>query len=498
MIKRSDVLGRNLFDVFPDNPNDANADGANQLNASLQRVLTSKKMDQMAIQKYDIINPNTGAFEERHWSPVNSPVLDDKGNILYIVHQVEDVTETVKLKKDSDKLKLENQHLESIRQSQRMEAMGQLAGGVAHDFNNILAIIILLSENLLSNTQLPEFAKKSLSQILKGSEKAKGLTQQLLAFSRKQVYQPKVINVNNVVTDLKELLERLLDDRFELDTLLCNETVHTLIDPGQVEQVLLNLVVNARDAMKDGGKITITTSIVTLDNNMSSEILNSEPGDYVVIAVRDTGSGMDSTTKAKMFEPFFTTKDVGKGTGLGLATVYGIVEQNKGKIWVYSEVDKGTVFKIYLPIVSEQQNSVRTIKPGSKDQSGDNEQTETKKIILVVEDEKDLREAICLVLQNAGYTVYQAHNGAVALEMLAANEINPHLIISDIMMPELTGLQMAERLKALGRNDKILFLSGYAEEIAGFHVGEKPDFDFLSKPFQLSLLLKKVKELLFT
>lgn len=495
MIKRSDVIGRNIFDVFPDNPNDANADGVSQLNASLQKVLSTKKLDQMAIQKYDIINPNTGAFEERHWSPVNSPVLDSNGNLLYIVHQVEDVTETVKLKHDSEKLKVENKHLENVRQSQRMEAMGQLAGGVAHDFNNILAIIILLSENLLANTQLPEFAKKSLLQILKGSEKAKGLTQQLLAFSRKQVYQPKVINLNAVITDLKELLERLLDERFNLDTQLCNAQTHTMIDPGQVEQILLNLVVNARDAMKDGGRIIISTTIVTLNNNMSSEILNVEPGDFAVISVRDNGTGMDSATQAKMFEPFFTTKAVGKGTGLGLATVYGIVEQNKGKIWVYSELNKGSVIKIYLPLVNGQPKSVdessqvnvRATKP-----------TEAKKIILIVEDEKDLREAMCLVLQNAGYIIHQAPNGAVALEMLAAKEINPHLIISDIMMPELTGLQMADKLKELGRNDKILFLSGYAEEIAGIHPDGKAGFEFLPKPFQLSLLEEKIKELLYS
>ncbi len=495
MVERKNVLGKSLFEVFPDNPDDATATGTKLLRASLERVLEKKVVDVMAIQKYDIRKPASegGEYEVRYWSPANTPVFDDSQNIKYIIHKAEDVTEFVRLRqtgieqnKANQELKLEKDHLEKVRQSQRMEAMGQLAGGIAHDFNNILATILLSCESSLLKPDTPASVKQNLKDILEGSERAAVLTRQLLAFSRKQVLQPTILNINVVVREIEILLNRLLNEKISFSTDLADGLGNTLIDKGQVEQIILNLVVNARDAMANGGKITISTENVFLDKEMSYGNLEVEPGQYVMLAVSDTGVGMDAPTQARIFEPFFTTKEVGKGTGLGLATVYGIVKQNNGTIWVYSELNKGTVFKIYLPFSDQKVSVIEKTPRPETEVSG--------RTVLVVEDEALLRRAICTALESAGYKVHSASNGAEAV-ILIPQISNLDLVITDVVMPVMGGKELQKQIRNLKIDVKILFLSGYTDDVLADHGLSEDNPAFLEKPFHLNTLLAKVQTL---
>lgn len=497
MIQRDYAIGRGLFEVFPDNPNDPNATGTRQLRASIERALASKKQDTMAVQKYDIRRPD-GSFEERHWTPLNLPVLGSDGSVKYIIHKAEDVTEFVKLKhagielsRTTEKLKSEKDDLEKLRQSQRMEAMGQLAGGVAHDFNNILATITVTCETALLEDNLTEKAKSSLSLVLENSERAASLTRQLLAFSRKQVLQPKLLQINSVIENFKSLLPRLLNENIRIHIDLADDLGQTLIDPGQVEQIILNLVVNARDAMPRGGSISIWTENVDLDTSMASGNMNVDPGKYVMIAVRDTGSGMSAATQARLFEPFFTTKPLGRGTGLGLATVYGIVKQNKGTIWVYSELQKGTVFKIYLPYQEDEveaEETTETVAPFAKAKTD-------RRTVLIAEDEIQLRTAMRDTLKAHDYRVFEAENGLQVLDILTANPGKIDLIITDVVMPEMGGQELTRRLGPAGYNGQILYLSGYTQDVLDTH-GIQGEHHFLEKPFRLKVLLSKISEIL--
>jgi signal transduction histidine kinase len=498
LTNKEDAFNKNIFDVFPDDPNDPNdpnANGASLLRASLQSVLVHKKKNIMALQKYDIRNAKN-FFEERYWSPINYPVFDSNENIKYILHCVVDVTESVKLKKEnilnfqiSTNGNSENYHFEKVRQSQRMEAMGQLAGGVAHDFNNILATITLTSEMLLGNSNLPEFAKSGLKTILKGSESATSLTRQLLSFSRKQTLQPKVLNINKILTQMKVLLYRTISEDLELKLELAENLRNTLVDYGQIEQIVMNLVVNARDALSSGGQITIKTADVTLTKLMSHGHMKVEPGNYVMLSVQDNGIGMDATTQARIFEPFFTTKEIGRGTGLGLATVYGIVYQNKGTIWVYSEPNRGSTFKIYFPVSYENLSDETLTEelPSIK--------SSQKRTILLVEDEEYLRNSISNVLRNVGYDVIAVENGLKAFEFIQNRTQIVDLIITDIIMPEMTGTLLAQKLNENQFPGKILFLSGYAENILESLPNEaRPNF--LEKPFGMKILLSKIASIL--
>lgn len=498
MVRREDILGRPLFEVFPDNPDDPTASGTRQLQASLQRVIAGRIPDAMAIQKYDIRRPMAegGEFEERHWSPLNLPVFDANGVLCYIIHKVEDVTEFVRLKQYGQQqhqmtmeLQSRTEDLEKLRQSQRMEAMGELAGGVAHDFNNLLAVILMACENTMMDLAIPESAQSNLLEIQKCGERAANLTRQLLAFSRKQILQPKVINLNTVVNEIKDLLRRLLNADIDFQVHLAKDLGNTVVDHGQVEQILFNLAVNARDAMPQGGRLVIETANVILDKTMAMGQLKVEPGEFVSLVIRDTGIGMDAQTQARIFEPFFTTKGVGKGTGLGLATVYGIVSQNKGTIWVYSEPKRGTVFKIYFPLVDRQVEaspshalaSSHAVRPST---------------ILVAEDEDQLRHLICLTLQGQGHKVLEAKNGIQALERLTSLPHPVDLIVSDIVMPEMGGQALSERLTLLGHDIKILYLSGYTEDVLFNYGAPGARPYFLEKPFSRRMLLEKVEDIL--
>ncbi|MGA2695409.1 MAG: PAS domain S-box protein [Terriglobales bacterium] len=384
----------------------------------------------------------------------------------------------------------ETQRLEAqFRQAQKMEAVGRLAGGVAHDFNNLLGVILGYSD-LAHGLITPESAaNRYMEQIKKASHRAVGLTRQLLAFSRQQVVFPKILDLNEVVQNVTTMLQRLIgeDVAMSFHPTASLGSIHA--DPGQIEQVLMNLVVNARDAMPSGGEIIIETAHAELDEHYVSMHPGAHIGEHVVLAVSDTGCGMDETTKSKIFEPFFTTKGVGQGTGLGLSTVYGIVKQGGGTIFVYSEPDKGTTFKIYFPRVSGEAEHIEQPEVKGEFPRG----TET---ILVVEDDEYLRELNVSMLQSAGYQVICANNAEAALEIVKATDREIDLLLTDVIMPGKSGVELATLAKAIRPNLHSLFVSGYTGDVVALRGGQIPEATFLEKPFTRSSLLKKVRSAL--
>lgn len=378
-----------------------------------------------------------------------------------------------------------NQLEERLRQSQKLEAVGQLAGGVAHDFNNLLTVIGGYSSMLLG--KLPEDSphRSAVEEIKKAGDRAAGLTRQLLAFSRKQILQPVVLDLNVVVSDLDKMLRRLIGEDIDLLTITEPGLGHVNADPGQMEQMVINLIVNARDAMPAGGKLTLQTSNVTLSGDYAVKHVPAVPGDYVMVSVSDTGCGMDAETQARIFEPFFTTKAAGKGTGLGLSTVYGIVKQSGGNIWAYSEVDHGSTFKIYLPRVDGNHNEpVMHASPAVL------HGTET---ILLVEDEEQVRKIVEEILTSQGYRVLTAPNGESALALAKQYEGEIHLLITDVVMPVMGGRALVEQLSPLRPQMAVLYMSGYTDDAVVRHglVGEQQAF--IQKPFAADALARKVR-----
>jgi PAS domain S-box-containing protein len=701
MTKRDEILGRGIFEVFPDNPDDPAATGVRNLRTSLERVSQNRVSDTMAVQKYDIRRPESegGRFEERYWSPVNSPVFGSGKEIAYIIHRVEDVTEFVRLKvqgieqdrltqelrtnaermeaevylraaevqegnrrleaaneelsrlyealreseehfrliietasdafirmdghglitewnrraesvfgwrreeiigralaetiipseyreahtkglrhfaatgegpilnkrieitaerRDGSKFPVEltvwpirvagscsfnafvqditernraeeelrkseerfreglegrvaertiqlaqaNEQLrlelaerkqleEQLRQSQKMEAVGQLAGGVAHDFNNLLTIITGHTQLLLEHLTPGNGLRGYVTEIQKAGDRAASLTRQLLAFSRQQVLQPQVLDLNSIVANIHKLLRRLIGEDIDLVAVPRNDLGRVKADPGQLEQVIMNLAVNARDAMPQGGKLTIETANVDLDETYARGHVGVTPGPYVMLAVSDTGIGMDAATRAHMFEPFFTTKEKGKGTGLGLATIYGIVKQSGGNVWVYSELGRGTTFKIYLPRVEE---ALKPIERSSA-RHGVGRGSET---VLIVEDEGAVRSLVRGVLEENGYTVLEAGGGEEALVISARHAGRIDLILTDVVMPHMSGRELAERLASLRPEAKVLYMSGYTDDAIVRHGALAVGTAYLQKPFTPSALVCKIREVLDT
>jgi PAS domain S-box-containing protein len=370
--------------------------------------------------------------------------------------------------------------------AQKMEAIGRLAAGVAHDFNNLLTVIISYSSMMLADMTLDDASYAGVREIDKAGERAAALTRQLLAFCRKQVLQPKVFNINSVVADMDRMLRRLIGEDIDLVTVLDPALESIKADPGQIEQVVMNLVVNARDAMTKGGRLTVETANVEFDSAYTQRHVAISPGRYVMLAVTDTGTGMDAETQARIFEPFFTTKGHGEGTGLGLATVYGIVQQSAGKILVYSELGHGTIFKIYLPIIRETPEVRETPAPAPPSQG-----TET---ILVVEDENVIRTLVCSVLKKAGYSVLEAKNGTEAVLVAERYSGGIDLMISDVVMPSMGGAELAEKLTAARPEIKVLFMSGYTNNAILDRGLLTPNTAFLEKPFVPVTLARKVLE----
>jgi PAS domain S-box-containing protein len=378
---------------------------------------------------------------------------------------------------------------EQFLQSQKMEAVGRLAGGVAHDFNNLLTAIRGYSDLLLQRIDDDSPHRKEVEEIHKAGERASALTRQLLAFSRKQVMQPKVLDLNGVVAGMEEMLRRMIDENIDLITVLRPGLWNVQVDQGQIEQVVMNLVVNARDAIERNGKITIETGNVVLDDEYVHRHSVVASGAYAMLAVSDTGIGMDENTKARLFEPFFTTKEQGKGTGLGLSTVYGIVKQSNGYIWVYSELRRGSTFKIYLP---------RHESRGSEERSEEGSSLSPKghETILLVEDEELVRVLARDVLRGHGYTVLEARDGADAMGVAVSHRGPIHLMVTDVVMPNMGGQEVAASLAHLLREMKVLFISGYSDEAIVRHGILSPGSQFLQKPFRLDALLRKVREVL--
>lgn len=384
----------------------------------------------------------------------------------------------------------EKKHLEaSLLHAQKMEAFGQLAGGIAHDFNNLLTVIIGFSEVLLSERVPAEKQGEHILEIRKAGDRAAALTRQLLAFSRKQLLQPTELNLNAVVADIEKMLGRLIGEDIDLATSLDPALGSVKADPGQIEQVIINLIVNARDAMPRGGHITVETRNVELDPAYARTHAEIQPGHFVLLAVTDSGCGMDDRTRSRVFEPFFTTKGAGRGTGLGLATVYGIIKQSGGSIEVYSEIDHGTTFKIYLPRLDGGARVSRSA-PGAEHTPGG---TET---ILLAEDQDEVRAIARMALESSGYKVLAASCGDDAVE-LCRNYPGPiHLLLTDVVMPRMSGRQLVELVVAMRPEIEVLYLSGYTDDAVVRHGVLEAGIAFLHKPFTPLVLTRKVREVL--
>src|SRR5271168_4300089 len=378
---------------------------------------------------------------------------------------------------------------EQLRQAQKMEAVGRLAGGVAHDFNNLLMVIKGHTELLLNNLASQEQVSRKIGQIDRAADRATSLTRQLLAFSRMQVLQPRAMNLNGVVEEMGKLIPRLIGENIELVIRTSSNLGTIRADASQMEQIIMNLAVNARDAMPNGGKLLIETSNADLDQTYSAAHPVVLPGHYVLLAVTDTGTGMDPETQAHIFEPFFTTKEQGKGTGLGLSTVYGVVKQSGGFIWVYSELGKGTSFKIYLPRVDHAAEKPGAPLPFVEVPRG----TET---VLLAEDEQDVREVAREFLESGGYKVLEARDAAAALRLVAEHNGAINLLVTDMVMPGMTGLELAAQLQQQRSDLGVVYMSGYSEHAAAEAAQADASVRLLTKPFSRSAILRAVREVL--
>ncbi len=402
---------------------------------------------------------------------------DAEGKVVGLFGTAQDITE---------RKKLETQFIEA----QKMEVVGHLASGVAHDFNNILAVIIGYTDLIMADLDPKSALRKYIEEIRHASDRAAALTRQLLVFSRRQTVQTVVLDLKDVVVDLDKMLRRLIDEHIEMTIVPGKETGRIKADAGQIGQVIMNLIVNARDAMPNGGKLTITTGNVTFDENDAHTRAGLIPGDYVMLSVSDTGTGMREEVKRRLFEPFFTTKPVGKGTGLGLATCQTIVQQCGGHIEVQSELGKGTVFKIYFPRVEQPIDISTKIAATGPIPRG----TET---VLLVEDEPSVRHLACSVLEGQGYNVLRANNGQEALQVAREHKGTPiRLVVTDVIMPVMSGKVMAVWLKATYPDLKILFTSGYTDEAIAQHGVFEAGVEFLSKPYTPATLARKVRAML--
>ncbi|MGF6309642.1 signal transduction histidine kinase/ActR/RegA family two-component response regulator [Bradyrhizobium sp. i1.8.4] len=516
--ERAAILGRGLFDVFPDNPDDPAADGVRNLRASLERVVQFRRPDTMSVQKYDIRKPESegGGFEERYWSPRNTPVLGPSGQFTYIIHRVEDVTSFIQLKqrgaeqdKLTDRLRERTEQMEAeifmrareveaareqleaeqkLRQVQKMEAVGHLTGGIAHDFNNILTVITglidILAEAVEHDAALSSVTKMISDAAFRGAE----VTKHLLAFSRQQPLQPREANLNTLVQDTARLLRPSLGEQFEIETALESDAWPAFIDPSHMSTALLNLAVNARDAMPDGGKLMLETSNVILDEVYAAANPDVRAGEYVMVAVSDTGGGIPAAIRDKVFEPFFTTKDTGKGTGLGLSMVYGFIKQSDGHLKIYSEEGHGTSIKLYLPRSSGDMVDVEP--PAPADTRGGNES------ILVVEDDPLVRNYVSAQLEQLGYHTMVTANGPEALAAVDKGFVCDVLFTDVIMSGGMNGRQVADAVIARLPSVRVLFTSGYTEDAIIHHGRLDPDVTLLPKPYRKADLARMIRQVL--
>ena len=442
-----------------------------------QVLSTNKPLRNLVV---GVNRPQTGDVA---WALVNGfPVHDGSGQLEQMVINFVDITE--RKKAEEEKEKLEGQ----LRQAQKMEAVGRLAGGVAHDFNNILTGINGYAEMLLEGLEPGDPMRADMEEIKSAGERAAGLTNQLLAFSRKQVIAPKVVQPNEILENSQKMLRRIIGEDIDLVFVPEKKLGRIKADPAQLDQILVNLAVNARDAMTDVGKLTIETQNITLDQEFCDSHVGAEPGDYVMLAVTDTGHGMDDETRSNIFVPFFSTKDKGKGTGLGLATVYGIVKQNNGFITVYSEPGTGTTFKVYFPRVMEKADKL------SKEKASDLPTgTET---VLLVEDEAMVRGLAKKILERQGYKVIAMENGGVAYAHYDEHDDPFDLLLTDVVMPSMNGRTLFNKLREKRPELKAVFMSGYTENVIAHHGVLDEGVHFIQKPFTIETLAKMVRKVL--
>jgi PAS domain S-box-containing protein len=419
----------------------------------------------------------------KHGHVAICPILNDRGECTNIVGTVHDITAHVEAE-------AEREHIQArLYQAQRLQALGTLAGGIAHDFNNMLSVILSYSALTARELQHQEPLRTNIDEIERAAERASEMTRQLLAFSRQQVLSPRVLNLNASLAGMQRMLERLLGADVLLTVLAGPALWNVRTDPGQLEQIVMNLAVNARDAMPRGGKLTIETSNVVLNGEYARERPDVIPGRYVLLAVTDDGIGMDTATQARIFEPFFTTKEKGHGTGLGLATVFGIVKQSGGNIWVYSEPGRGTTFKVYLPAVDAPSDEVTALPPPPALAQG-------RQTILLVEDESQVRAVAVAILRQHGYVVLSAANAGEALLICEQHGAEIDLLLTDVVMPHMSGRQLAERLRPLRPQMKVLFISGYTDDAILQHGVLSSTAHYLEKPITPTTLLRKVHEVL--
>jgi PAS domain S-box-containing protein len=449
------VVGQSALEMYADLPD---------LVAELKRALAGESFN------------STAEVRGRSYQTWFSPIIGDSGEVTGTVGVAIDVTEQRLLE-------------EQLQQSQKLESIGRLAGGIAHDFNNMLTAIIGYSELVMEHLPSTGEAGEEMLEIRRAADRASLLTNQLLAFSRKQILRPKTLDLNEVVTDVSRMLQRLIGEDVTMVTRLGEPLGPVNADPGQLTQVLMNLAVNARDAMPDGGILTLETSNVELDDYYASTHVGVIPGPYVMLAVSDTGTGMASDVQRRIFEPFFTTKPVGKGTGMGLASVYGIVKQSGGNVWVYSELGHGSTFKVYLP---------RAIAPDrpARETAGAAALPRGSETILLVEDEQMVRELVRRSLEGCGYSVIEAADGPAALEMCRQIATRVDLLITDVVMPRMNGRQLATEITAARPDIRVLFMSGYTDNAIVHHGVLDETTNFLQKPFAMRTLVTKVREIL--
>ena len=460
--KASEIRKKNWLDIFTDK--EIKEDVCTNLSKAFDGEMTEEYVQPVKIRDGSV------RIIEWHYSAVRNR-SDNTTGLLCIGH---DITK----RKDLE---------EQLRQSQKMEAIGLLAGGIAHDFNNLLMVILCNCDLMLAGIKKDDPMAEDIVEIKRSGQRAAELTKQLLAFSRKQVLKQEIIDLNFVVSDLEKMIKRLTGERIDIVTVLSPKTGAVKADRGQLDQIVMNLVVNARDAMPKGGKITIETGNVELDDEYMKKYSDVKPGNYAMLAITDSGAGMSKETVEKIFEPFFTTKGVGKGTGLGLSTVYGIVKQSEGYIYCYSEPGRGTTFKIYLPVVND--DFLTETEAQIKEElvsHGEN--------IVMIDDEKDIRDVVRRMLEQEGYNVFEAANFKEVKKHFRDNKID--LLITDVIMPEMNGDEIGEEILKEYPGTKIIYMSGYTEStIMDFSLLDKNKI-YLQKPFSRQSIVQSVREIL--